>query len=258
MFVRVAIMRVRGSAPREAGTFMDVHADRLVGTIGGGQLEYMAIAEARRLLAAGGGALRMEVPLGPAIGQCCGGHVTLQLTVTEGEDAPAPNLPTVLIFGAGYVGRALARALSLLPVAFRVIDPRAEELSLLPAGIERVLTPIPEAEVRAATADTAYVILTHDHALDFLLAAEALGRGDAAYVGMIGSSTKRASFRSWLRRSVPGLSDTGLTCPIGAGFSRDKRPEVIAAFTAAELMGLFGPADMKEENHEDVAARTPA
>lgn len=258
MFVRVAIVRIRGSAPREAGAFMDVHADRLVGTIGGGQLEYMAIAEARRLLAAGGGTMRMDVPLGPAIGQCCGGHVTLQLTVTEGEDVPAPRLPTVLIFGAGHVGRALARALSLLPVAFRVIDPRAEELSRLPPGIGRVLTPIPEAEIRAALPGAAYVILTHDHALDFLLAAEALGRGDAAYVGMIGSATKRTSFRSWLRRSAPGLSDAGLTCPIGAGFSKDKRPEVIAAFTAAELMGLFGPADLKEKNHENAAARTPA
>ena len=258
MFVRVTIAHVRGSAPREAGAFMDVHAARLDGTIGGGQLEYMAIAEARRLLASGGGAMRMEVPLGPAIGQCCGGHVTLQLSVTDGGETPAPRRPTVLIFGAGHVGRALARALSLLPVAFRVIDPRAEELSRLPPEVERVLTPIPEAHIRTAPANAAYVILTHDHALDFLLAAEALGRGDAAYVGMIGSSTKRAGFRSWLRRSVPGLSDRELTCPIGAGFSRDKRPEVIAAFTAAELMGLFGPADQKDKNHEDTASRTPA
>lgn len=237
---------------------MDVHDGRLDGTIGGGQLEYMAIAEARRLLAAGGGAMVMEVPLGPAIGQCCGGHVTLQLTVTEGKDAPAPKRPMVLVFGAGHVGRALARALSLLPVALHVVDSRAEELSLLPPEVERSLTPIPEAHIRAAAPGTAYVILTHDHALDFVLAAEALARRDAAYVGMIGSSTKRASFRSWLRRSAAGLSDKRLTCPIGAGFSKDKRPEVIAAFTAAELMGLFGPTDLKETNHENAAARTPA
>jgi hypothetical protein len=54
--------------------------------------------------------------------------------------------------------------------------------------------------VRAAPPGSAFVILTHDHALDFLLSAEALGRGDAAYVGMIGSATKRAAFRAWCRR----------------------------------------------------------
>ena len=80
----------------------------------------------------------------------------------------------------------------------------------------------------------AYVILTHDHALDFLLALEALARPDAAYVGMIGSRSKRATFTRLAREH--GVDAAPLVCPIGAGFPRDKRPEVIAAFTAAELL----------------------
>lgn len=79
------------------------------------------------------------------------------------------------------------------------------------------------------------MILTHDHALDFLLAAEALRRMDAPYIGMIGSKTKLAQFRRFAR--AQGLDTDRLTCPIGAGWSRDKRPEIIAAFTAAELIG---------------------
>nr|WP_306795512.1 XdhC family protein [Acinetobacter baumannii] len=96
------------------------------------------------------------------------------------------------------------------------------------------MTPLPEAEIRAAPPGAAYVILTHDHALDFLLGVEALARQDAAYVGMIGSRTKRATFARFAR--TQDVDPAPLTCPIGAGFPRDKRPEIIAAFTAAEIM----------------------
>ena len=89
--------------------------------------------------------------------------------------------------------------------------------------------------MRRAAPGAAFIVLTHDHALDFLIAREALARGDAAYVGMIGSRTKRVSFLRWLREA--GEVDTGpLVCPIGAAGRPDKRPEVIAAFVAAEVM----------------------
>ena len=82
------------------------------------------------------------------------------------------------------------------------------------------------------------MVLTHDHALDFLIAREALARGDAAYVGMIGSRTKRVSFERWLRTAEDGgrRHRRALVCPIGAAGRPDKRPEVIAAFVAAEIM----------------------
>ena len=59
---------------------MYVGAAGQLGTIGGGQLEYMALDQARALLASGGLAARMDVPLGPEIGQCCGGRVQVELT----------------------------------------------------------------------------------------------------------------------------------------------------------------------------------
>ncbi|MDK4737239.1 XdhC family protein, partial [Rhizobium sp. CNPSo 3490] len=68
--VLVDITGTQGSTPREAGAFMLVSANALWGTIGGGQFEFMAIANAREILAGTGGAITMEIPLGPEIGQC--------------------------------------------------------------------------------------------------------------------------------------------------------------------------------------------
>ena len=236
--IRIAITRAHGSTPREAGATMVVTPTGTQGTIGGGQLEYMAIDRARQMLARGETEAAMNVPLGPEIGQCCGGRVELALTRIAAMPA-LPEHPLVLIFGAGHVGRALGRALSLLPLRPVVIDQRATELALVHG--ETRLTPLPEDEIRRAPHGTSHIILTHDHALDFLLAAEALRRPDAPYVGMIGSRTKLAQFRRFA--AAQGVATDRLTCPIGAGWSPDKRPEIIAAFTAAELIGrLTQPA----------------
>lgn len=237
--IRVRVISARGSTPREAGAEMIVTRDDTQGTIGGGQLEYMAIDRARQMLARGEAEARMYIPLGPEIGQCCGGRVVLSLD----RHAPTPqDHPDVLIFGAGHVGRALAHALQPLPVKALLIDSRPEELAR--ATGPTLLTPLPEARIRAAAPGSSVVILTHDHALDFLLAVEALARTDLAYVGMIGSATKRAQFTRFA--GDRGIDPAPLTCPIGAGFSRDKRPEIIAAFTAAELMARLTASSLKK------------
>jgi xanthine dehydrogenase accessory factor len=248
--VLVEVTGVVGSAPREPGAWMMVAADACAGTIGGGQLEYMAIDHARALLRRGEGSARLDVPLGPEIGQCCGGRVALDLTAVDcglagalrrRVETEARAAPEVLVFGAGHVGRALAAALALLPVRAVLIEQRAGELALAPAGVAARLTPLPEAEVAAAGPGAAFVVMTHDHALDFLIAAAALDRGDAAYVGLIGSKSKRARFRAWRRETGARAEGAvrGLVCPIG-GASGDKRPAVIAAMAAAEIMAALG------------------
>ena len=250
--VKVMLYEVKGSSPREAGACLYVSSTDLFGTIGGGQLEYIAIDEARRMLKRGETAKEMAVPLGPEIGQCCGGAVTLTFALMDenqkAEDVKAEqqhqtSLPHVYIFGAGHVGRALAKALYLLPVRPILVDSRAVELKLCDVEVEQRLTPLAEDEVRSAPPASVYVILTHDHALDFMLAREALCRTDAAYVGMIGSKSKRATFGHWLKRQEPESADaclSFLTCPIGARDGvRDKRPEVIAAMVAAEVMTIL-------------------
>lgn len=245
--VEVRATSVQGHTPREAGAVIYVSAESSLGSIGGGQLEYMAIDRARQMLAGGQDRATMQVPLGPEIGQCCGGQMTLRLNrmgptdrraALAGAAAEEQGRPTVLIFGAGHVGRALAAFLTRLPVGVTLVDSRAAELDRAEPLVPRFLSALPEAEVDRAPPGAGYVVMTHDHALDFLIAQRALARGDAAYVGMIGSDSKRAVFRRWLASQPEGsaAAEEALTCPIGAAGKGDKRPEVIAAFVTAEIL----------------------
>ncbi len=243
----ITITRARGSTPREEGAWMVVSDSATLGTIGGGALEFMAIDRAREALAGTVVADSMDVPLGPEIGQCCGGRVELSIRLMDDtakemllETARRADetMPHVLIFGGGHVGHALATAFALLPVRTSVIDTRADALEDMPATTVTRLTAVPEEEVRAAPPGSAFMVLTHDHALDFLIVAQALRRDDAAYVGMIGSATKRATFRSWYLREAGGDEArlSRLVSPIGGTSVRDKRPAVIAALAAAEVI----------------------
>jgi len=245
--ILVEVTGVAGSAPRDTDAWMLVSDHAIFATIGGGQLEYMAIDQARRALRSGLAAEPMNVPLGPEIGQCCGGRVGLAFTALNSElandlvarsDREMAARPHVYVFGAGHVGDALAMALSLAPLRVVLVDTREDELTACTVPrIETCLTAMPEAVVRDAPAGSSFVILTHDHALDFLITAEALKRTDAAYVGMIGSKTKRATFRNWLtRESGQAELFDRLICPIGGTAVKDKRPTVIATLAAAEIM----------------------
>ena len=245
--VLVEVASAAGSTPRDTDAWMLVSKDRTFATIGGGQLEFMAIDHARKLVQGAKADLRLAIPLGPEIGQCCGGHVALSFkkvdadtraTLIERSDDEIAHRPHVYIFGAGHVGNALAMALSHVPLRTVLVDTREHELSAADVpGIETCLTAMPEAVVRDAPPGSAFVVLTHDHALDFLIATEALGREDASYVGMIGSKTKRATFKNWLSREVDRPELFGrLVCPIGGTAVKDKRPPVIAALAAAEIM----------------------
>ena len=253
---------VRGSSPREQGTFMLVGGAGLFGTIGGGALEYMVIDHARRLIENGQSRDAMDVPLGPEIGQCCGGRVAVNLDYADtscrerltalvaAEDAA---LPHVYVFGAGHVGRALAKMLDMLPVQVEVIDTRREELAGLPPHIKAQAVPMPEAVVRSAPQGSSYVIVTHDHALDFLIAQEALARADSPYVGMVGSRTKRAKFASWFRGEGGNAEALErLILPIGEQGLGDKRPEVIAVLAAAEIM-----VHIRQREADSARARAP-
>ncbi|WP_371223183.1 xanthine dehydrogenase accessory protein XdhC [Roseovarius sp. 2305UL8-3] len=258
--IHVCLARVRGSSPREAGAEMFVAENALHGTIGGGQLEYMAIDKARAMLRAGRTSEHMDVPLGPEIGQCCGGRVDITLALMHAADrtnaladaaAEQAAMPHIYVLGAGHVGRALATLFQAMPVRCILIDNRVEELSLCDAQVEKRLTALPEADIRNAPTGSAFIVLTHDHALDFLLTAEALARGDAAYVGLIGSATKRVKFERFCKTDAPEVRTGDLICPIGANGSSDKRPEIIAAFIVAEVMArLTNHARQRVEIHK--------
>lgn len=259
--IHVVIAKVKGSSPREVGAEMFVTATGLAGTIGGGQAEWQAIRHARAMLSDGAMRAQQVIALGPEIGQCCGGRITVDFQrLGESQRAAllarldAQALPHLVILGAGHVGRALARVALTLPWRVALVDTRAEELALAPAGVDTRLTPLPEADIAQTPPASAFVITTHDHGLDFLLTLAALRRNDAAYVGLIGSETKRARFERFARETgdVPTAQ---LVCPIGAAGLGDKRPEIIALMTAQEIHAAF--RDAACTNRTSCTSRTP-
>jgi len=247
--ILIEVTATKGSAPRDTGTFMLVSMTDIWGTIGGGNLEFAAIDSARDMLSAGKSSQTMRITLGPDSGQCCGGVVDLALSVADAAAASRLKVrlnqeklafPDVYLFGAGHVGRAVVVALKPLPLHIVVVETRREELDGLDPDAETRLAAMPESLVRDVRPGGAVVILTHDHALDFLIGAEALRRDDLGYVGMIGSKTKRGVFSNWLvREGYDHDMIDGLVLPIGGKKLRDKRPEVIAALVAAELLAAL-------------------
>jgi xanthine dehydrogenase accessory factor len=246
--VLVEVVQARGSVPRGAGTRMLVSADAVAGTIGGGHLEWQAIARAReRLAAAETEAVDWPVALGPSLGQCCGGALTLRFVALDDVVAaawpePAPRF-TLHLFGAGHVGRALVQVLAELPCRVVWVDEREAEFppGPLPANVEQACVEPVEAEVRNGRPGDAYLVLTHSHALDLALAEAILKRGDFGWFGLIGSATKRARFEHRLREKGIGAAFIErMVCPIGLPGIEGKEPGVIAVAVAAQLLQQIG------------------
>ncbi|UWQ17685.1 xanthine dehydrogenase accessory protein XdhC [Jannaschia sp. M317] len=269
---RVVVAEARGSAPRGAGTEMLARDGIVAGTIGGGALEWRALDLARAVLACGQTRV-VRMPLGPALGQCCGGAVTLvveriaALPATpwarrvEGT-APEPAGPygfrdgwlregaqarrPIWIWGAGHVGQALAAVLAPLPdLAVTVIDEPAR-MPDLPPGI----TPLAAADMpRAmalAPAEAEHFILTYSHEIDLALCHAALTHGFSA-CGLIGSPTKWARFRTRLASLGHGPKEIGrIRCPIGAP-ELGSHPQAIAVGVAAGLLSAQLPAEAAQE-----------
>jgi len=270
--VVVEVVSVRGSVPRGVGTRMLVGVDETLGTIGGGHLELKAITAARALLAGGGGALRSEqsFALGPSLGQCCGGAVTLAFAPLDGEamsrwPATAPLL-RLQLHGAGHVGRAIATLLATLDVDVDWFDQRDEGFpdattlgSPWPSHIRRISCDTVEREVANAPPGACYLVLTHEHALDLRITEAILRRGDFAFCGLIGSKTKRATFaRRLAERAVAAATIERLTCPIGAVGIAGRAPEIIAVAAVAELLRVTSATATTLAPSGDLGSRLPS
>ena len=246
--IQASIVRTIGSSPRNSDTEMFISETDTLGTIGGGQLEYLVINHSKKMLSENIKKDILKISLGPEIGQCCGGKVEVSLLEMYEKDKclalnrfdkKDKNLPHVYVMGAGHVGRALTLQLQHLPVRCVLIDSRVDELAKCSADVETRLSAIPEEDIKSAPRGSAYVILTHDHALDFILCGAALDRHDAKYVGMIGSKTKRVKFKKWYQVNYENNLIRDFTCPIGNVKNQDKRPSIIASFVAAEVIDML-------------------
>jgi xanthine dehydrogenase accessory factor len=251
--VLVSVETTQGSAPREAGAWMAVFAADVVGTIGGGHLEFQAIAEARRRLSGVAGEAVQQFALGPSLGQCCGGVVRLRYERVGAADIPvlqqrlAPRLAPLALFGGGHVGKALVNALSPLPFAVTWIDSRDEIFpSQVPLNVACEHSDPVHAAVPLLAPQSRVLIMSFSHAEDLDVVAACLRRlrerNDLPYVGLIGSKTKWATFRHRLEER--GFAEGELaqvTCPIGLPGITGKEPEVIAASVAAQILQLAPP-----------------
>ncbi len=269
--VVVEVRESRGSAPREAGTRMLVGAHKVVGTVGGGHLELKAIEHARALLRAGAFEVHdQHFPLGPALGQCCGGAVTLAYAALDAAALAHWPVETprfhLQLHGAGHVGRAIARALAPLNVSVDWIDERDEEFPVefhehggpWPDHIRKVCVDAAEGEVRSAPPGAFYLVLTHRHDLDLRIAEAILKRQDFGFFGLIGSKTKRQRFiHRFEQRGLPADAIARMTCPIGIAGIVGKAPEVIAASVVAQLLGcpLSAALGVPDTTFETTSAR---
>ncbi|HEY6514195.1 MAG TPA: xanthine dehydrogenase accessory protein XdhC [Burkholderiaceae bacterium] len=243
----VEVIDFKGSVPRETGTRMLVATDAVVGTIGGGHLELQAIEQARSMLAGAGASPlpshELEIALGPSLGQCCGGVLRLRWqalssAVLSTWPAPGPRFHLQL-YGAGHVGRAIARLLADIDCRVSWIDERDSEFpgEASPPHIQRLCVEPVEAEVAQAPHGACFLVLTHSHELDLRITEAVLRRGDFAYLGLIGSATKRARFvHRFEARGIAPATLARLTCPIGVPGITGKEPAVIAVAVLAQLL----------------------
>ena len=245
--VLVQVSAVEGSVPREVGAWMAVFTNALVGTVGGGHLEFEAIDQARLLLESGG-EKKARFALGPSLGQCCGGVVHLRLECVAVQDMSSlklrlqPVLQPVALFGGGHVGRALVQVLARLPFAVTWIDSRDGVFPQhVPHGVTCEHSEPVQSAVRSLATQSRVLIMSFSHAEDLDVLAACLQRqrdhADLPYIGLIGSKTKWATFRS--RLSARGFTDAELghvTSPIGVPGIAGKEPEVIAIAVAAQLL----------------------
>ena len=249
--VRIVVSHVQGSVPRDAGTWMAVCADGLIGTIGGGKLEFDAVADARALLEGQPVEAQRRFALGPSLGQCCGGVVWLRYQLLQPADgervradlqqAQRGHMP-VALFGGGHVGAAIVAVLGTLPVRTHWIDSREQVFpDELPLNVDTEHSDPVHGAVPTLEAGSMVLIMSFSHAEDLDILAECLKRrrvqADLPFIGLIGSKSKWATFRH--RLEARGFSQAELdavTSPIGVAGVAGKEPEVIAVAVAAQLL----------------------
>ncbi|HET6157100.1 MAG TPA: xanthine dehydrogenase accessory protein XdhC [Dongiaceae bacterium] len=311
--VLVTVAEAKGSTPRESGAKMLVRERDIVGSVGGGQLELLAIDEARGLMADGRARPDlMRYSLGPDLGQCCGGAVRLLLepltktdrrwltqwqtqmsqsvtrllmTSTDGAkqwieaeeaedgarvveggkiwqvvEAVRRRSRPVWLFGAGHVGRALAKVLAELPFEVTWLDSRFDGFpEEIPADMRHVAAPRLAEKVDEAPSATLFLVLTHSHQLDLDICDRVLRRGDFAFLGLIGSATKKARFlRSLKERGHGAATLERLVCPIGLAQIPGKQPMAIAVSTAAQLLILPAAQELSAESEQSTGNRRGA
>ncbi|QDS97114.1 xanthine dehydrogenase accessory protein XdhC [Adhaeretor mobilis] len=235
-YVLVTLIEAIGSTPQDIGARMLVTSGGIsAGTVGGGRVEAKAIAEAQAMLDGGVDHLLHDWSLKADVGMTCGGRMRMFFQTF--------GMPSwqVIIFGAGHVTQALTRQLLHLPsCGVTCIDPRAEWLEQLPAGIATIQTDDPPAEVERLPDDAYVLCMTRGHASDLPVLQRIFQSGRTfPFLGVIGSRAKAAVLRKELAETGIPAEQAQFHCPVGLPIGSN-HPGEIAVSIAAQLLEVRG------------------
>lgn len=242
-YVIATIVGVTGSTPRNSGTKMVICRDDIFDTIGGGHLEHKVIKHAHQLLTTGDACQQLEhFQLGAQLGQCCGGNASVLFECFSASGA------NIMLFGAGHVGKALIPILAGLPCNITWVDSRAEQFPNDVDNYHNVTTVVsenPAEEVSLMPANSYYIVMTHNHQLDYDISHNILKRADFAYLGLIASDAKWRRFQQrFQHRDIAKSLIDKMNCPIGLAQVQGKLPMEVAVSVAGEIIQRYQAAQV--------------
>ena len=252
-YVLVTLVGVAGSTPRNSGTKMVISKGGVFDTIGGGHLEHKVIKYANKMLTDGKSAQHIEhFQLGSQLGQCCGGNASV---LFECFAATGVN---IMLFGAGHVGKALVPILAQLPCQVTWVDSRAEQFPANVGDYDNVailISDAPESEVASMPQNSYFIVMTHNHQMDFDITQAILKRADFHYLGLIASATKWRRFQQrYKHRDIAPKQVARMNCPIGLSQVGGKLPIEVAVSISAEIIHTYQAQQAKLAKQEQERA----
>jgi len=237
-YVVATIIGISGSTPRNNGSKMVITKDEIFDTIGGGHLEHKVIKFANQLLSEDQDCQQLEhFQLGIHLDQCCGGSANVLF------ECFSANKVNIILFGAGHVAKELVPILSSLPCRIRWVDNRAKQFDINLDGytnVTKVICNKPEDEVINMPANSYYIVMTHNHQMDFDICKKIFERNDFNYFGLIGSITKRRRFKQRFEKHGVDIKQMErLNCPIGLSQISGKLPIEVAVSIAGEIINRY-------------------
>ena len=260
--ILATIIKAKGSVPRNENVSMVISSSMQFGTIGGGELEYQITRESKSLLnTLNYNQKIIELPLGPSLGQCCGGFVKIQLNkFKNGKDLLLKNNlkeqiisknQNLYIFGAGHVAKALLSKLDGVGFNIFVIDSRENFISKINADyVFPILSKEHNVIIKNTPSKSYYLIMTHSHQLDLTICDLLLKKNDYEFIGLIGSKTKKTRFtKRLIEIGYDQKSINNIECPIGINSIKGKEPDVIAISIIARLLEYQSSLTNNEKNY---------
>ena len=274
---RAMVVRSDGSTPRDIGANMIIFKNNIQGTIGGGNLEFEIIRNAREKMKSSLTFLRekKKFPLGPNLGQCCGGYVEVILEYYNKQTIPLlkslasknnqfilhPNneetfpissytneknyivskhfksFHPVFIYGAGHVGRALINVTNDLQIERFWIDISEDRFpNNIAKDVNKVVANDLKIIANNSIPNSIHIVMTFSHQIDEEIVETLLNKNNFYKLGLIGSKTKKQRILGRLRKK--GISDEllqNVICPIGISEVLGKKPPQVALSIASQL-----------------------